>query len=93
MSIFLELQIKLLEKDRLQLREEIIKLNLKKNTENSNELYTLLPDVFDEIISYIEEMEQTVDGEWGSGRLLKELIKDEDMPYLYNKLIALKNDR
>tara|TARA_R110000851_G_scaffold97365_1_gene211029 strand:+ start:754 stop:969 length:216 start_codon:yes stop_codon:yes gene_type:complete len=64
-----------------------------KNAENSNKLYTLLPDVFDEIISYIEEMEQTVDGEWGSCRLLKELIKDGDMPDLYNKLIALKNDR
>lgn len=61
-----------------------------KNADNSNELYTLLPDVFDEIISYIEEMEQCVDGEWGSGRLLKELIKDGDMPDLYNKLIALK---
>ena len=61
-----------------------------KNADNSNELYTLLPDVFDEIISYIEEMEQCVDGEWGSCRLLKELIKDGDMPDLYNKLIALK---
>ena len=30
MSIFLELQIKLLEKDRLELREEIIKLKLDK---------------------------------------------------------------
>jgi hypothetical protein len=64
-----------------------------KNAVNSNELYTLLPDVFDEILSYIEEMEQAIDSELGSGKLLKELIKNGDMPDLYNKLIALKNDR
>jgi hypothetical protein len=48
-------------------------------------------DVLDEIIEYIEDTEQTIDGEWGSGRDLKELIRDKEMPELYDKLIALRN--
>jgi hypothetical protein len=51
----------------------------------------LLPaDLLDEIIKYIEESEQAFEGEWSSGRTLKELIKDNCMPELYDKLIALK---
>lgn len=42
-----------------------------------------------EIIKYIEEVEVQIDGEWGSCRSLKELVKDEDMPNLYNKLVKL----
>ena len=59
--------------------------------EKSNELYTLLPTVLNEMIEYIEETEQTIEGEWGSCRNLKELIKDEDMPDLYKTLLTLKN--
>ena len=59
--------------------------------DKSNELYILSPTVLDEMIEYIEEMEQTIDGEWGSCRDLKELIKDECMPELYDKLLALRN--
>lgn len=36
--------------------------------------------------SYIEDMEETVDGEWGSGRTFEELIKKGLMPEpLYSK--------
>jgi hypothetical protein len=59
--------------------------------DKSNELYTLLPTVLDEIIKYIESTEQVIDGEWGSGRNLKELIKDNDMPELYDRLLDLRN--
>ena len=62
-----------------------------KQEEKSNELYTLLPTVLNEMIEYIEETEQTIEGEWGSCRNLKELIKDEDMPDLYKTLLTLKN--
>tara|TARA_R110002111_G_C5741117_1_gene349641 strand:+ start:335 stop:547 length:213 start_codon:yes stop_codon:yes gene_type:complete len=62
-----------------------------KQEEKSNELYTLLPTVLNEMIEYIEETEQTIDGEWGSCRNLKELIKDKDMPGLYKTLLTLKN--
>ena len=48
--------------------------------------------LLDEIIEYIENTEETIDGEWGSGRSLKQLIKDNEMPELYNKLILLKNN-
>lgn len=47
--------------------------------------------VLDEMIEYIEGMEQTIDGEWGSCRNLKQLIKDGCMPKLYKTLLALKN--
>jgi len=49
--------------------------------------------VLDEIIEYIEDTEQTIDGEWGSCRNLKELIRDKQMPELYDKLITLRNGR
>lgn len=54
----------------------------------------LLPaDLLDEIIKYIEETEETIDGEWGSCRDLKVLIRAKEMPELYDKLIALRNGR
>ena len=59
--------------------------------DKSNAVYMLLPTVLDEMIEYIEEMEQTIDVEWGSCRDLKGLIEDECMPELYDKLIALRN--
>ena len=57
----------------------------------SNELYTLLPTVLDEMIEYIEEVVETVDGEWGSCRSIEQLKKDDCMPELYHKLMALRN--
>lgn len=67
------------------------------NTENNNESTEakhVLPAVLlDEIINYIEEMEETVDAEWGSCRSVEELIKDNCMPELYAKMLALKNSR
>tara|TARA_R110000803_G_scaffold198837_1_gene262710 strand:+ start:49 stop:228 length:180 start_codon:yes stop_codon:yes gene_type:complete len=56
-----------------------------------NKPYIFLPTILNEMINYIEETEQTIDGEWGSYRNLQELIKDNDMPKLYDKLLALKN--
>lgn len=41
---------------------------------------------------YIEEMEETADGEWGKSRSLDELIKQGAMPSLYGRVLnALKN--
>jgi hypothetical protein len=48
--------------------------------------------VLDEMIEYIEGMEQAIDGEWGSCRNLKQLIEDGYMPKLYKTLLALKNN-
>ena len=56
-----------------------------------NKPYIFLPTILNEMINYIEQTEQTIDGEWGSYRNLQELIKDNDMPKLYDKLLALKN--
>ena len=51
----------------------------------------LLPaDLLDEIIKYIEKTEETIDGEWGSGRKVKELVECNYMPELYYKILALK---
>ena len=50
-------------------------------------------ELLDEIIVYIEESEDKIEGEWGSGRGIKELIKDDCMPELYFKLIALKGEQ
>jgi len=62
-------------------------------TETATDVYTLLPAVLDEIIEYIENTEKTIDGEWGSCRELKELIRDKQMPKLYDKLLALRNGK
>ena len=54
----------------------------------------LLPAaLLDEIIKYIEETEETIDGEWGSSRSVKKLIEHNCMPELYEKMLALKNGR
>jgi len=64
------------------------------NTEPSNSTKPVLPAVLiDEIINYIEEMEETRDKEWGYCRSVEELIKDNCMPELYAKMLALKNSR
>ena len=59
--------------------------------EKSNEVYTLLPTVLDEIIQYIEETDQKIEWEWGSWRSLQEVKDAKEMPDIYYKLIALKN--
>lgn len=43
-------------------------------------------ELIQEIITYIEEKEECVDGEFGSARSLEKLISDNDMPELYWKL-------
>jgi hypothetical protein len=61
--------------------------------ENENPTFgnVLLPaDLLDEIIKYIEEAEEEFDGEWGSGRTVKELVEYNYMPELYYKMLALK---
>ncbi len=62
-----------------------------KQEEKSNELYTLLPTVLDEMIKYIEETDQQIECEWGSWRSLQEVIDANDMPDIYYKLMTLKN--
>ena len=57
----------------------------------SNELYTLLPTVLDEMIEYIEETDQKIEWEWGSCRGLQEVKDAKEMPDIYYKLMALKN--
>ncbi len=49
------------------------------------ELVTLV----EEMLKYIESMECTIDGEWGSCRNFDELEKDEEVPELYYKLKKL----
>lgn len=51
----------------------------------------LLPvALLNEIIQYIEKTAETIDGEWGSGRSVGELIEHNCMPELYAKMLALK---
>jgi len=69
-----------------------------KNDDLKNETPTfgtvLLPVVLlDEIIKYIEETEEIIDGEWGSDRSVEKLIEHNSMPELYAKMLALKNGR
>jgi len=71
---------------------EAIKALPKEETKCSgcNEHYTLPPQFLNDIIKYIEKTEVTIDGEWGDGRTLEELIADKEMPKLYHDLIDLK---
>ena len=69
-----------------------------KNVDLKNETPTFgnvqLPAVLlDEIIKYIEETEETIDGEWGSSRSVEKLIEHNCMPELYAKMLTLKNGR
>jgi len=63
----------------------------KQKESNNNGLYTLLPTVLDEIIKYIEDTDQQIEGEWGACRSLQEVKDANDMPDIYYTLIALKN--
>jgi hypothetical protein len=67
-------------------------VNLKNETPTFGDV--LLPAVLlDEIIKYIEETEEIIDGEWGSCRSVETLIEHNCMPELYAKMLALKNGR
>lgn len=71
--------------------QEIMNKENSNQKEKSNELYTLLPTVLDEMIKYIEETDQRIEWEWGSCRSLQEVKDARDMPNIYYKLIALRN--
>jgi len=58
---------------------------------DSNELYTLLPTVLDEMIEYIEEHVEIIDNEFGSCKGIDRIKKEKKMPNLYYKLTLLKN--
>ena len=61
--------------------------------ENSKQpAYPIPVDLIDEIIKYIEETEECIDGLWGSCRNFKELIHDNCMPELYHKMLKIKAD-
>jgi len=42
--------------------------------------------IFEEILEYIRNTEETIDGEWGSCRDFIELERDEEVPELYYKV-------
>jgi len=45
-----------------------------------------------QIKTYIEQMEVAVDGEWGAGRSLEQLVKENEMPELYFEVLnRIKN--
>jgi len=56
----------------------------------NNEYYILLPTTLDKMINYIENMEVMVDNEFGDIRNLTQIIIDNDMPEIYNELLAIK---
>ncbi len=46
-----------------------------------------------EMKQYIEDMEETVEGEWGSGRSIDYLLANKKMPELYYKIIKEINQK
>ena len=44
-------------------------------------------DMLEEVIDYIEEMEIAIDGEWGRGRDFNQLLRDKELPDLYEKIL------
>lgn len=44
------------------------------------------------IKEYIEDCQETIDGEWGSGRKTEQLIKDNAMPEIYDEIIKLLSE-
>ena len=46
--------------------------------------------LIDEILEYIENVEQKIEGEFGMCRTFEQMIADGDAPEIYNKLKALK---
>ena len=57
---------------------------------NKDKHVTISLALLDDIIYYIEKTEVTIDGEWGHCREVPQLIKDNEMPDLYTKLLLLK---
>jgi len=51
-----------------------------------------MQDILEEMKTYIESAEVTIDGEWGSCRSLEDLIAEDLMPDLYKKIIAALGD-
>lgn len=49
-----------------------------------------LSSLLDEIIKYIEDVEDKIEGEWGSRRPLDQLIKENAMPDIYYKLVSMR---
>lgn len=47
-------------------------------------------NLLDEIIKYIEDVEDKIEGEWGSRRPLDQLIKENAMPDVYYKLVSMR---
>lgn len=61
------------------------------NTNKVNEDVFILPtDLLDETLKAIEDYEEIIDGEWGKNRTVKQLLEDGCMPYLYYKLLSIK---
>jgi hypothetical protein len=66
-----------------------MKENVIKEKSKSKEIPSF---VLNEMIKYIEGTEVGYDAEWGKCRTLKELIKSNMMPELYNTLLLIKKD-
>ena len=49
--------------------------------------------MLDRVIKYMEESEESFDGEYGVGRDLHDIVLDGDMPELYDELLALRNKK
>ena len=49
----------------------------------------LSADLMNEMKEYIENVAVRLDGEFGKGRSLKEIILDDNMPELYKKICKL----
>lgn len=47
-------------------------------------------ELINEIIAYIEEVEQKMENEWGSFREVSELIEKKEMPDVYYKLVQIR---
>lgn len=42
---------------------------------------------------YIEYAEDTIEHEWGSNRSIEQLIKEGDMPSIYNEVVSRINNK
>ena len=61
--------------------------------ENNSKKVQISKTLLNKIIAAIEDYEATIDGEWGSCRSAKQLIKDNCMPALYNELVKLRQKK
>jgi hypothetical protein len=52
-----------------------------------------MKQLLDEMINYIEETDQQIEWERGSGRSLDEVKAAKDMPDIYYKLISIRRDQ